>query len=191
MCFSFGYRAAGSQLCPAEPCCARVGCVSTGCSLLPGAMSSSGSTDTPRVPGMGTAGTMCCHCCSGRSALTQGPDTTLSSSRHWGLTALGFWSSNKNVLAGEHLYKLVVIAKQKRHARFSSTQNKTQQVCQVGRKEKAGGNTNKQTNKQSLLWCLSLDPGFSRHVHFLGTQMFLWSRSVLLHVCMARLPHST
>lgn len=88
----------------------------------------------------------------------------------------------------QHLYKLVVIAKQKSHARFSSTQNKTQQVCQVGRKEKSW---RKQTNKQSLLWCLSLEPGFNKQVHFLGTQMFPWSRSVLLCVYMARSLHST
>lgn len=34
----------------------------------------------------------------------------------------------------QDLYKLVVIAKQKRHAHFSSIQNKTQWVCQVGEK---------------------------------------------------------
>lgn len=33
------------------------------------------------------------------------------------------------------LYKLVVIAKQKRHAHFGSIQNKTQRVCQVGKKK--------------------------------------------------------
>lgn len=86
----------------------------------------------------------------------------------------------------QDLYKLVVIAKQKRHARFSSIQNKTQWVCQVGKKEKI---CRKQTNKAlDLVWCLSLDPGFNKQVHFPGTQMFPRSRSVLLHLCMARSP---
>lgn len=43
------------------------------------------------------------------------------------------------------LYELVVIAKQKRHARFGSIQNKTQQVCQVGGKKKSKSGGNKQT----------------------------------------------
>lgn len=88
----------------------------------------------------------------------------------------------------QHLYKLLVIAKQRRHARFGSTQNKTQQVCQVREKREKLEETNKQTkqiskqtNKQSLLWCLSPDPGFNKQVDFLGTEMFPWDRSVLLH----------
>lgn len=47
MCFSFGCQAAGNQFSIPELCCTRVGCVPGGCSLLPRAMSSSGSTDTP------------------------------------------------------------------------------------------------------------------------------------------------
>lgn len=45
----------------------------------------------------------------------------------------------------QDLYKLVVIAKQKRHARFGSIQNKTQRVCQVGEKKKGKSVGNKQT----------------------------------------------
>ena len=43
-------------------------------------------------------------------------------------------------------YKLVVTAKQKRHAHFGSIQNKTQWIYQVGIKEKTEG------NKQTKPW---------------------------------------
>lgn len=82
------------------------------------------------------------------------PCTILRSSEHWadgiGLLELKQKCSGRSRGC---ISKLVVIAKQKRHVHFGSIQNKTQRVCQVGKKEKI---CRKLTNKAlALVWCLS------------------------------------